>query len=177
VAVVEPTTAGLDLLYRIKLAVVQKIKNLNLVGGQLNTALGQPGSGTIGDIGQNVYNQLVPEQSNVKFPCVIVTTEGEAEDNAGGSTMTSEWWRPVRVFIADRNTERRQENEPYYLWWRKQIMDAFLYQRLSNIQGVQDIDEVRGCLVNPHVIIDPKLRELLFVVSGMVLKFYTAEYR
>jgi hypothetical protein len=155
-----------DVSFRIKAAVAQVIVNLNLTGGQL------PGSaGTIADIGSNVYSQLLPDESNVKFPCVLVTTEGEREEPVFGSTTAKQRWIPFRVFIADRNSPRRHESEGYYLWWRNQIFNAFFQKKLTGV------DEVCGCEINLDVIFDPKLPQYQFIVSGMVLRFFVSEVR
>src|SRR5204862_2829651 len=98
-----------DVYWRIKQAVAAKIVSLNLEGGDLGN-----GQGTLEDLRSNVYVQMLPDASNIKFPCVLVTSEGEKEEPTGGTTEHRDMWRPVRVFIADRVSQRFLESEPFY---------------------------------------------------------------
>lgn len=142
------------------------IIGLGLTGGPLPG----PGGGTMPDIGSNVYIQIFPDESNIKFPCVLVTTEGEKETPVGGTNYTIEKWRPVRVIICDRmSPARRHENEPYYLDWRDTIYNTFWHQRLASVGNVS------GCEITPEIVFDPKLPYFQYIVTGMVLRFYTTE--
>lgn len=150
-----------SLHWRIKLAVVAKIVDLDLQGD--------------GDyrIGNKVHGQMLPDETGIDdYPCVIATTEGEREKETGKeSSGYCDLWLPVRLFIADRSSGRQHELEPFYMYWRDQLYNAFHQKKLEGV------NEVRGCEVTMNVIFDPKLPQYQFVVSGMLLNFYTRQRR
>jgi hypothetical protein len=149
---------------KVKRAVADKIKGLRLAGGPL-----PGGQGSMADIGDSVHVQMFPDSSNITFPCILVTTEGEKETPVGGTNFTGEFWFPVRVIICDRASTRRNENEPYYFYWREQIYMNFWHQKILGLS------EICGCEIDTEVIFDPRLPFFQYIVSGLLLRFYIGE--
>jgi hypothetical protein len=114
-----------------------------------------------------VQRQMVTDPSNISFPCIVVTSEGEREQVTGGDTTLKNVLFPVRVFFLDRESNRSAELEAQYAGWRGRLVDAFHQERLAGVPSVA------GGTVEPNVIFDEKLSQYHFVVSGMVARFDT----
>lgn len=124
-------------------------------------------------LGGRVYGQMLPDESNVTFPCVIVTSEGEREELLPGTSESIRRVYPYRVFIADRHGTRDHARDAQYRSWRRAILETFHQKRAL-------IDLVPGCYwceVAPEVVYDQKLPQYQHVVSGMVVRCYTTEPR
>lgn len=92
-------------------AIAQFVAGLALVGE----------AGVVGDVGSNVYKQLLPEALNVAFPCVLVTTE-DCVDEEGESTFAADWvTHPVKVLILDSVQPNLQERRRVYQRWRHDV--------------------------------------------------------
>jgi hypothetical protein len=174
VSVIEATNAAQGLYWRLKQAVASYLTQLNMTGGPVPPP---NGSGSIGGIvggsqGPNVYVQMLPDGSNVRVPCALVTTFMRSEKDAGGTSLTREWWQPVGIAIYDKGEGlRRTDNEPYYSWWREQIVDFF--HDFSGPPGfVPNVPECRGFRVNPEAIFDAPSNNFVQVVSTLMVEAY-----
>ena len=155
--------------YRIKTAVVEAIKGLEL------------GDGTALEINDNVQSQIEPDTSNLKYPCVVVAhTPGSERDNNG--TTQQKWLiYPVLVLILDAETARFHANEDTYLTWRKQIWDLFNDRRAPfrrpAAAAAIEVPEVNWCKAVSGTTIDPKWTSLQSIASRIALDVYTIEDR
>ena len=149
-----------DIHARIKAAAVQTIKDLEIEGDE-----------TFGGIAERVYSQLMPDDSDLRMPCIILTTEGEIEEDLGGDSGSERWRYPVRIWIVDKESHRRHDKESLYLAWRKAIIRTFHHQPMPAVP------EAEGCTIRPGVIFDPRLPQYQNVVMSMVLWVSTTEPR
>jgi hypothetical protein len=118
----------------------------------------------------------VTDTSNVTFPCVLLTCEGEREEDIGGTTLMNQYWRPVRMFLADRQSFRNQKRQARIKWWRNVLINLFAKQALKeNIDPT--VVTVSGCEVSPDVIYDPKQAQYQDVVTACLFKFFCCEVR
>lgn len=151
-----------EIHYRIKLAALEIIRDMLL-----------PGDGVFEGIGSRVFSQLFPDETGVKFPCVLLTTEDEMERQMVGDSENERWQYPLRVFIADSESARKHEKEGLYMSWRKLIIRRFHNKAL----GHASVPEAEGCLVEPDVIFDEKMTRYQRIVSSMRLWVSTTEAR
>lgn len=140
--------------WRIKQAILNIILEMNL-----------PGDATFGGIGQRVFSQLLPDEVGLQFPCVILTTEGQAEEVITGDSLIQRWRFPVRVWIADRESDRKHEKEGLYMAWRRRIIERFDQKAI----GSDDVPEAEGSTVVTEVIFDPRLPDYQYLISGLVV--------
>jgi hypothetical protein len=149
---------------------------IKLAAGAVIVGLQLPG------ILNNVYGQLFPNETSgysfqsqsvtdIVFPCVLLTSEGETEEMTGRDSESYAGIFPQRCWIADRVNPGMASNESVYLTARKTLVKAFDMQKLAGRP------EVRSVSVQPGVIVDPKLPSYQFLVSGMVLKFNWGQAR
>ncbi len=156
-------TDGLaDVHERIVLAVVSRLQSLTLAG----TADSTP------DIpGSRIYDQMLPAEDLVQFPCVLATIEGEKEQLRLVVMGRDDYGYPVRVQICDRADQNASLARGKYLNWRHQCMEALISQRLPGVSEVQD------CVIEPATIIDPRLPSYKYMVSGFVARFFARRPR
>ncbi len=144
------------------LAAVSRIQALTLAG-TADSAPSIPGS--------RVYDQMLPAEDVIQFPCVLVTIEGERETIRPATNLRGDWGYPVRAQICDRADNNEKLPRGKYLKWREQIALAFEEQRLPGVT------EVFNCLIEPAVIVDPKLPSYKYFVSGLTLRFIARRAR
>lgn len=148
--------ANIDTLYlAIKNAVVQRIQGLNLQGDQ-------EGFG----IGDKVYSTMVSDESNIAFPCVVVTTEGERVTPMGGTTEHFYYLFPVRVLVVDHESQRQNDREADYQSWNYAINFAFMNKQLAGV------NEVQRCLVDPGVNFGVRPAKYQYLASALLLRFF-----
>ena len=119
----------------------------------------------------NVYEQILPDEANVVFPCVILTVDGMQETESIVVNNRDDIGRPVKVMIADRADWRESANLPLYEKWREAAERCFRQQQLPGV-----IESVK-CLIEPYVIIDPNARHYQHMVTGFVVRAVCREVR
>ena len=125
---------------------------------------------------QSVYVQMLPDESNIVFPCMLITCEGAAEEESEYSTFEEDGVvYPVAVGICDRVSMRYQEARPVYQAWRRTIMRAI--RGLVSAPILPTCTEAVDVRLRPKMIFDPKAREYQFLVSGFTALVYTVEPR
>jgi len=125
-----------------------------------------------------VHSQIRLDTTNLIFPCIAVTSEGESEELAAGDTTNREDWFPLRVCLMDNDDPMiRHDNEEKYLTWRRALLNAF-HQRPRDGRGfLPGSPETQEIKVIPRVIYDPKIRDYGYMVSGFVLRLKIFETR
>jgi hypothetical protein len=149
-----------DIHPRIKAGAVERIKGLAL-----------PGDAIFGSIDQRVYSMLLPDETGVLFPCVMLTCEGQVEQKLQGDSECQRWRYPVQIWICDRQSERTHEKETLYLSWRKRICLTF------DDQTFPEVAEAEGSTIELGTIFDTQMRQYQHMLSGMVLWVTTTEQR
>lgn len=119
----------------------------------------------------NVYEQMFPDETNVKFPCVICTVDGTQESEALILNNHDDIGRPVKVMIADRADKWEHRKLPDYELWRQSIDRCFRNQQLIGVP------ESVVCKIEPYVIVDPNARQYQHMVSGFVVRAVCRETR
>lgn len=125
-----------------------------------------------------VLNLPTLDGVNLSFPCVVVTSEDEAEELLGGTTQTTHKRFPVRVFLLDREN-LRADNAAKFTRWRKAMIDA-LHERARDADTKKILNaapEVCALTVVPRVIFDSSAGKYQLVVSGFVAKAEAFEQR
>lgn len=124
-------------------------------------------------LASRVYTDIVPDENQVIYPCAFITVADEQEQDWNGTTEYTLHWYPVRVFLADRQGRKRDdERQGRYLAWRKHIVDSFHDQIFPN-----NVAEVQWCTVTYGKIFDQKLPYYQYIVTGFTLKFLVRETR
>lgn len=151
-----------DLHERIKAGIVQIVKDLQIEG-----------------IGGRVHDQLLPDPANMVFPAIAITIEGESERLTGGDTLIQFNEYPTRVFLMDRvQIQVRHDLQRFYFRTRKTLIDAFNQRpKDGNGEKIPGASEVFKVDVRTSVIIDPKLPQYQFVVSGFTVLCEASEPR
>jgi hypothetical protein len=139
-----------ELYSRVKDACVTRVQGLNL-----------------SRIGNRAYSQTEPQPEAVPlWPAAMITSEGERIEPMPGSTQHRDYWLPVRLFLADRDTALRNVREEEWLTWHRTTFDAFDQKRLAGVS------EVQWCQAVPQVTYDPEAAAYRYVVGSMLLKFW-----
>lgn len=132
-------------------------------------------SGVIGDIGDNVYVQLAEEELNVLFPCVLVSTVGESEEEGESDLEDDVVVYPVRISILDQMAPNYQQRRATYQSWRHQI--ARKLRGLVNYPLLENVPELHDVRLRNLPTVDPRLPEQAFFQAGMVAMCFTNETR
>lgn len=120
----------------------------------------------------NVYEHGVPEFSNVVFPNFVCSIDGVEEQYQNVLATLDYVGRPVKVQLNDRCDVRELiDRRPTYELWRQTVTRCFINQRLAGVA------ESHICQVEPYVIVDPKLPQYEFMVSGLVVRATCRERR
>jgi hypothetical protein len=120
----------------------------------------------------HVYEHGIPEFSDVFFPNVILSIDGVEEHFQNVLATLDYVGRPVKVQINDRCDVRELITKlPTYEKWREMIGRCFVNQRLAGVL------ESHLCQIEPYVIVDPKLPQYEFMVSGLVVRATCRERR
>jgi len=142
------------------------IQAMNLVGSK-NDA----GQTVTGDIGENVFTQLNFDESNIKYPCVLLTCEDETEEDDDATSFEEDGViYPVRILICDRVSTRWQNSRADYLRWRWTIQQTLLGLP-AGVQGASFLPDVPECWdirLRRLKVYDAKLPQYQFMVSGLV---------
>jgi hypothetical protein len=132
-------------------------------------------------IGQNVYNQMLADETVSKWPNVLVTTEGLREEPFAGDTNNIWTWFPVAVGIMDRDAKRTPAREGDYFAWRLAIKQMF-HQKVDTVDlsvcyanGVLYTNN--WCEVRHGSILEQEPRAKEFLKSSLTLRFQIIETR
>ncbi len=143
-----------DLTIQVKTAVITAIQRLPLVSDDGLT-----------NIGTNVQDQMIEDESNQLFPCVIVTQHQQQDTIMASTFETEHWWIPMLVIIADRQAARDAAKVALYAHWRSILRDYFQHQPLD------DLTFVHQCIVVPKAITDADLKKFQYVQQALLLRF------
>ncbi len=133
----------------------------DLIVDRLRQSRLRPGGPPLGD---RVYQQVSPDESNVLFPCVLLTADGVAEQVRPDTNVTNLVGHPVRVLIAEKNGRQQHDVLAGVDAWREAVVSAVLYKRLAAVA------ESVYCEVEPQPIADPHLPLFDHLVSGLVVR-------
>lgn len=143
----------------------------NLVAGVVSTIQELALTGTYaGNVGQNVYDQLTIETTNVVYPCVVCWADTETAEDLTSQDDLIEY--VVNVAILDRDSKRDHRMKLDYWNWRREIARKF--RSLVTIEGVSECYDVR---VRPKAILDKSGPAYEQVVSSLAIACKTAEAR
>lgn len=120
----------------------------------------------------DVYEQWTPDESNVTFPCVMLTVENVMETREQVMSLRTDIGRPTRVMICDRQDKYDHARLPDYEMWRQKIERSFSEQQLF-VAGVQTV----VCKIEYDAIVQPELPKYQFMVSEFVIRTITREPR
>lgn len=117
---------------------------------------------------RGVYEQMLPEDTNVTFPNVILHVAGVSEQKKDATSSKDFIGFPTVVQINDRAPTMPPDHKklPTYESWRYRISRAF------DSQPLPGRSEVSLCRVEPMQIIDPKLPEYQHIATGLVVRAY-----
>lgn len=143
---------------------------LNLQG-----AVDGQGHTIVGNIGSRVFEQMLPDESNITLPCLLATTADEpVEDDEEGSNFEADGViYPVRILICDRVSARWQDARPTYQLW-----DFIITQTLEGLETgpfpfLPNTPECWKIRVRRLNVFDFKAPQYQFLVSGMVARCHT----
>lgn len=77
-------------------------------------------AGVIPDI-QQVYAKMLPEQRSILFPCILLTTEGEAPSEGRSNLEFDGVVYPVKVLILDSIQPNLEARKAIYRSWRHDL--------------------------------------------------------
>lgn len=129
--------------------------------------------GVCGDIGQNVFVQLLPEQLAQQFPSVLIDTAGETEQDEGDSFETVGVYYPVKVTICDQMSTNYQQRRPVYLYWRRLI-----WHMLNGLIANPILPNTPECYnLDPQymAVIDPGAKGKQFALIPVLVRCWTDE--
>ncbi len=139
-------------------------------------------------IGARVYARMFPDYSDVQFPCVFASVEGEMERlvpeecSTGGPGIGDDagydvWEYPVRLWIADNTQPRAHSRRRAYLRLRRAIIGLFNFKAHPLAETTPAVLAVQSARVEPEIVFDPMLPQYQHVVCGVRVFFKTAEDR
>ncbi len=128
-------------------------------------------------IGDHVYGQMVAEDAtNTPKPCLLVSEEGLTEQYLFGTTGQQDWEWPFNVFLVDVVGVKQHEKAAAYRDWRTTLFNALNEQHYPGPLVL--VPELYWCLVDlRRPAIEPQLGDLLKVMSGLTVKFWTRQPR
>lgn len=135
-------------------------------------------TGATGSIGQNVFVQLLGETLNIDtWPAVLLTTEGEAEEEQNEAENFEEdgVTYPVKIFICDPMRPAYQTARDDYFSWRHAIAQAL--RDLVIYPLLPTTPECHRVRLRNLPIVPAELKQKQYVVCGMVALCDTNEPR
>lgn len=140
---------------------------------------GFPGNPVVGNIGQNVFVQEFPEETNLIYPCLLLTCDEEQEDDDADNdtTMGDAVIYPIRVLICDRVSARYRLARPVYQAWRFALAQTLRGLTTATAPILPDTPECWAIRVKTLKIFDPKPPQYQFVVSGLIAQVRTVTPR
>lgn len=122
------------------------------------------------EIGSRVYRQMLPTETVVQMPCVVVWFN-DAEQVLGGSNNRDDVGYLVHVGIMDRKLTSPAVMPDKYLSWRQRIMRKVRFQRMTNVPEVYTVQP------QPEKVIDEKYPAYDFLVTAMTFICVSREVR
>lgn len=120
---------------------------------------------------KEVAIQMTPDESNLSYPCVVVTPHDLTETDEQFLSTLDDRGHPNRVMICFREDAIDHAVMAQTDFWRERIVRAF-----HNQQMPQPIEVVR-MRVEYDYIINPNLPQFQYVVSEFVVRVVTREPR
>lgn len=120
---------------------------------------------------QEVAIQMTPDESNLKFPCVLITPHDLQETDEQFLSTLDDIGRPNRVMICHREDAIDHAVIRVLDKWRQDIERAFRNQQMPSPR------EVVRMRVEYDYIINPNLPKFQFMVSEFVIRVVTREPR
>lgn len=112
-----------------------------------------------------VNPQPATDQTNISYPCVVVTFEGSAPRKLPGDTTLRQFAFPLFAAILDQTEyKQRQEQMAKYAAWMMAITEIFDQKGRGVILGV---DEVYKWTVNLRPLIDTKAAQYPNLMSAI----------
>lgn len=122
---------------------------------------------------QAIYDTMIPVDLINRFPCLIVSLEGEPEVLGGVMNNTDDHVYGVHISIVDRNDDPTYKvSRSKYLAWKTKISRAFMSQRLTGVTPQAWATSIKA---GPTV--DPKLPEKEYFVTGLTVSFTVRQTR
>ena len=137
------------------------------------------GNTIVGNIGANVYTQWLEDQSNIKFPCVLLLIEEDAEEE-DDEAMNFEQDAIIyysRLLICDRVSPRDPKVRGTYLLWRYIITQTLQGLVTGPFPFLPNTPECWDLRIKRLKTFDQKLPQYQFMVSGLVIGFRTVTTR
>ena len=135
-------------------------------------------TGATGDIGQNIFVQLLNETLNITtWPAVLLSVEGEAEEEQNEAENFEEdcVTYPVKILLVDTMRPGYQKARDDYYSWRHAIAQAL--RGLVNYPLLTNTPECHVIYVRNLPIVTVELKRQQFVVCGVVALCHTNESR
>lgn len=82
---------------------------------------------------QNIYDYNFSADPKVKYPCVVMTTEGVRQTDEATMNGRDDLGHPVRLLIRDNAGENDEVQQTRFRSWRQSINRAFINQRLPGV--------------------------------------------
>lgn len=118
----------------------------------------------IPEIGIRVYGQMMPDDTDVAYPCVMLTQDGLTDTEVVRTSGYRLSGKSTRVLIADRHDQRFDHSAlPNYELIRQTLEIAFDGQPLVGV------DECVRCRIEELPLVDPNIRGYQRVMSGFLV--------
>lgn len=150
---------------RIRQAVVARFQGLNLKSVVATDGAKIPAN--------RIYSKMMPGQTTVEYPCVMVTEEGEAETEITGTNARDDLGHPIHVMIYDNVDPNDDTRLPNYERWREQLQRSLRSQRLFQVP------EHYQTILRNKIMIDPRTFSEWYrnFQTGFTAVFKTREVR
>lgn len=117
-----------------------------------------------------VYKLPFKEQSNITFPCIVVSLENEFEKYKWGTTEEQDWEIPFTVVIMDKIPFRNQKVSEY-TQIRALIINAF-----EDVSDYKNLNIIRT-LLDYSGIVSHKVMQLGEIVSQIRIRYWVRVQR
>lgn len=102
------------------------------------------------EIGRNVYDQFLPDGSELRYPCAVVHWDESAEAEEVGLNGLDYLVYPIQVHLYDSNFKKTvHDRRKVYLRWRHHVGTAFRHQRLAGVPESAYCDVAFGRAMEP----------------------------
>lgn len=113
---------------------------------------------------KGVHEQAMPDETNVTFPCVLLTQDGLADIPIVRTSAYKIVGKPVRVMLADRHDQRFDHAKlPLYERIRQELETAFDGQALAGVE------ECSRCRIDELPLVDPNITGYMRVMTGFIV--------
>lgn len=142
---------------RCRLALADRFKALNL------PAYGS-GPGYMAPLAGRVYHQIEPDESNLAYPCLVLTPAGLAETIADDTNAADLVGYPVAVGICEKNGRAQHDKLAAVEYWRHRLVSAV---RVPRLPGVPELVRMT---VEPAPVVPATLPLFLHLVSRFTVR-------